>query len=142
MVSTGIIIAFRLLSLAAAVALYLKYIMMTMMSQRARGEIPTVEYDEYDEQHFEMRSMRTRMDTPETGSSSPVPELQAEPMGHPVPLVRSRPDGYVETGKKETRRENMTQHGVPLALKDNTSTHSFGTMAVQTLPSALNCGSS
>ena len=76
-----------------------KYITMISMSQEKSGRNPgiqaipdgqevkfKVEYDEDDERRFEVPAVRTRMDTPEAGAASTMPELQTAQMGSPEPM--------------------------------------------------------
>src|SRR5215471_6724966 len=65
-----------------------KYIMMTMMSQDDGVKSPQLKlrYDDDDERYFEMPQVRPRVDAQETGPSGPVPELQAESVGHTIPM--------------------------------------------------------
>lgn len=71
--------------------------MMTMSQDDKLPENPAspwIGYDDDDERNIDMSQMRTPMDPAQTQPSSSMPELQADKVGHAVPLV-SATKGFV-----------------------------------------------
>src|SRR5215471_11530874 len=69
--------------------------MMSMSQETGKDFLEKVGYDDDDERNStEVPKMRPRMDTAEAGTASPMPELQADTVGHPVAVV-SATKGHV-----------------------------------------------